>query len=66
MTGVAKQSRKKLRFTQDKVAQKAGISRQYYASIENCKRLPSVKLAKELGILLQLDWTIFFNEEVNK
>ncbi|GIN86951.1 hypothetical protein J6TS2_33370 [Heyndrickxia sporothermodurans] len=52
--------RKELKYTQEEIANKLNISRQYYNAIENFKRKPSVDLAKELAKLLDLEWTIFF------
>ncbi|MBG9548322.1 helix-turn-helix transcriptional regulator [Cytobacillus firmus] len=53
--------RKELKLTQEELAKKLNISRQYYNAIENLKRTPSVDLAKELAKILDLEWTIFFN-----
>ncbi|MEB3103044.1 helix-turn-helix transcriptional regulator [Ferviditalea candida] len=58
--------RKELKWSQDKIAKKINISRQYYNEIENGKRTPSVKIAKELADLLGISWTIFFDKSVNK
>lgn len=58
-------SRKILNMSQEEIAERANISRQYYNSIENGKRKPSVELAKKLASILQIDWTIFFADEVN-
>lgn len=52
--------RKELNLTQEEIAKKLNISRQYYNAIENLKRTPSVDLAKELAKILGLEWTIFF------
>lgn len=53
--------RKELKLTQEDIAKKLNISRQYYNAIENFKKSPSVDLAKELADILGLEWTIFFN-----
>lgn len=37
-----------------------GITRQYYSMIEKGERRPSVKVAKKLGELLGINWTVFF------
>lgn len=58
--------RKSAGLSQDLMASRLGISRQYYNSIENNRRTPSVILAKKIAKLLGLDWTIFFNDQVNK
>ena len=47
------------------VAEKASISRQYYGMIENGVRSPSIKVAKKLGPVLEVSWTIFFDIEGN-
>lgn len=46
--------------TQQEVANKAGISRSYYAEIEAGNKNPGVKTAKKLGGVLMFDWTIFY------
>lgn len=61
-------ARKTKSFSQEKVADltKTGITRQYYGMIENCERRPSVELAKSIGSVLGIDWTLFFEVEGNK
>lgn len=59
------EQRKSLELSQEKVAEMAGVSRQYYNSIVNGKRKPSVSLAKRLACILKVEWTIFFSEVVN-
>ncbi len=44
------------------MADKVNISRQYYNEIENNRRKPSVELAKRISRVLNLEWTIFFND----
>jgi len=46
--------------TQQQVANKAGISRSYYAEIESGNKNPGVKTAKRLSSVLMFDWTIFY------
>lgn len=60
--GTNEKQRKMLKLSQHDVAIKAGISRQYYNSIENGKRKPSVALAKKLSRILKVEWTFFFEE----
>lgn len=60
MASVIEDRRIELKFTQDKMAGKLGISRQYYNQIENNKKTPSVDLAKRISELLGVEWTIFF------
>lgn len=57
--------RKELKLTQTKLAKRLGVTRQYYNAIECSKRTPSVRLAKKLGDILGVDWTIFFDNQVN-
>lgn len=46
--------------THEDVANKCRIARSYYTHIENGTKTSSVSVAKRLGELLQIDWTIFF------
>ena len=57
--------RKELNLRQEDVAESAGISRQYYNSIENARVEPTVAVAKKLGKVLGVEWTIFFTNGVN-
>lgn len=43
-----------------------GITRQYYGMIENGERRPSVDVAKSIGEILDIDWTIFFELKRNQ
>lgn len=52
--------RKALGYTTVKVAQLAGITRQYYSYIEHGKNVPSVKVAKKLGEILGFDFYELF------
>lgn len=61
MVGLLEERRKNKQITQQAIADKIGVSRQYYNELENGKRLPSVKIAKKIGVILDVDWTIFFN-----
>lgn len=63
---VIQSRRKYLGLSQDEIASKLNVSRQYYNSIENSRRTPSVELAKKISELLGLEWTIFFEHEVNE
>ena len=65
MASLLEEKRKEMGLTQEEIAHKLNITRQYYNAIENMKRKPSVELAKKLGDLLELDWTYFFNDRVN-
>jgi len=55
------QRRNLLGYSQQDVAELAGVDRSYYTKIEN-GLTPSVKVAKAIGVHLGIDWTIFFNE----
>ena len=57
-----KKRRLAIGLTQKQVAEKCGIEQGYYSAIENNRRKPSVKLAKKLACLMQIDWTEFFKE----
>lgn len=65
MANIVEKKRKELGLSQDEFAAQIGISRQYYSEIESGKRTPSVNLAKEIGSALKINWTIFFEDEVN-
>jgi len=58
--------RLKVGMTQEEVADKAGVKRQYYSMIENGGRTPSVKVAKKIGKILNFNWVLFFEEDGNK
>lgn len=66
MESKLKSNRLKLGLKQSEVANKIGISEQYYNMIENGKRKPSVTTAKRLSKLLNVNWTIFFDDTLNK
>lgn len=44
----------------------ANISRQFYGMIESGERRPSVEVAKKIGTLLKINWTIFFETKGNE
>ena len=48
--------------TQESVSREAGISQNFYSSIENGIRRPSVETAKRIAAVLGFDWTEFFND----
>lgn len=52
--------------THEEVAQLVGIKRQYYSMIENGNRNPSVNVAKKIGHVLNLEWTLFFEDKGNE
>ena len=49
-------------WTQQEVADKAGISRSYYAVMETQGRTPSVKVAHKLAQVFKLNWQSFFDQ----
>ena len=53
-------------FTQVQMANKLGITSQYYNLLENGHRRPGPKIAKEVGRILGVDWTLFYDEEDKK
>lgn len=59
-------ARKGKNFTHEIVAEKAGITRQYYGMIENGERTPTVPIAMEIGKVLDVDWTLFFDLNSNR
>ncbi len=48
--------------SQQEVADNIGVTRESYSRYENDKRKPSVEKAKEIGAILDFDWTKFFVE----
>lgn len=58
-------ARKTKNFTHENIAEKVGISRQYYGMIESDERTPSVQIAKKIGEVLEIDWTLFFENKRN-
>lgn len=48
--------------TQQELAKALGITRAAYTNIENGKRKPSVKIAKKLAVILDLNWVAFFDD----
>ncbi len=60
LNGCLVEKRKEKKLTQQEIADKIGVSRQYYNDLENEKRSPSVGLAQKIGDVLGIDWTIFF------
>jgi putative transcriptional regulator len=54
--------RKDKEMTQIAVASHVGISRAYYTQIELNQRSPSIRVAKNLAILLEFEWVRFFED----
>jgi len=45
------------------MAEKVGISRQYYDFVENGQRRPSPEVAKKIAEALGFDWTRFYEND---
>ncbi|AWD86529.1 helix-turn-helix transcriptional regulator [Bacillus velezensis] len=59
-----KQIRLSQNLTQKQVADRAGIARTTYASIEQGERNAGVPTAKAIAQVLGFHWTLFFDEEL--
>ncbi len=59
-----KQARELKNLSQGKLAKQIGVSRQFIGMIENGKATPRPEKAKALALILDLDWTFFY--ETNK
>lgn len=55
-----KEIREGKKLTQEDVAKRGGFARTYYTMVETGKRTPSVKMAKEISLALDFEWTKFF------
>jgi len=55
-----KELRKSKNLTQEKLSEKAEITRAFYAQIELGNRNPSVPNAKKIAEVLDFDWTKFY------
>ena len=62
ITTTLEEMRTKKRYSQEEVAQAAGISRAAYTNIENGKRRPSPEVAQRIAKFLKFPWTKFFTE----
>ena len=52
--------------TQESIAELVGIAKTTYSSYEQGHRQPSIVNAKKLAEVLNVPWTIFFDNEVRK
>ena len=50
-----KKNRNAKGFTQDELAEKIGISRNYISDLENNRYVPSVKTLSKIAVVLQMD-----------
>lgn len=66
LQALLKERRSLLEYSHQQVADAASISRQFYGMIENGDRQPSTKVAKKIGDLLGINWTIFFEVNSNQ
>lgn len=57
-----KSIRLKHNLTQNEIAKKVGITQQHYNHIELNKRNPSIKVAKKISNILDIDVLLFFPE----
>lgn len=57
-----KDNRREKGMTGAVVAEKVGVTQQFYNFIENGKRRPSVEVAKRIAAVLGFDWTKFFED----
>lgn len=48
--------------TQQQMADLIPISRPHYTNIENGLRRPGVKVAQRIAYILDLDWTLFYED----
>ena len=62
MKQVLLDARRSKKLSQSELASLAGSNRASYSNIESGKRAPSVKLAKRIATILEIDWTIFFKD----
>lgn len=50
---------------QEEIAEATGITRPAYTMIEAGSQNPSVTMARKIGTIMNLDWTIFFEDQGN-
>ncbi|WP_067924782.1 helix-turn-helix transcriptional regulator [Alicyclobacillus shizuokensis] len=58
--------RKSKGMTQEQVAVRAGVSRQYIGMLEGGHRKPSVPIAKRIANVLEIPWTIFYADQCHE
>lgn len=54
--------REELGYTQESFAKKVGIAKTTYSSYEQGHRNPTVQTAKKMAKILNVSWTLFFEE----
>ncbi|WP_041123084.1 helix-turn-helix transcriptional regulator [Jeotgalibacillus alimentarius] len=65
LQALLKRKRDLLQLSQQEIADQAGITRQFYGMVECGERKPSVPVAQKLAIVLEVEWTVFFESESN-
>ncbi|MEV9641727.1 helix-turn-helix transcriptional regulator [Mammaliicoccus sciuri] len=65
LKSILREKRSVFGYSQQQVAEASDISRQFYGMIENGERRPSVEVAKKIGKLLNINWSIFFETKSN-
>lgn len=63
MANIIKTARKQARKSQSDISKEIGITQAAFSLIETGRRRPSVDLAKRLGAVLGVDWTLFFEDD---
>ena len=58
-------ARENASMTQEQVAYIAGIDRTHYVKIEKGMRRPSYEVATKIASILDIDWTLFFENNEN-
>lgn len=61
-----KNIRESKRLTQENIAANLGVTRQHIGLIENGIANPSPELAKKIAIVLDFDWTLFYQEKIDQ
>ena len=60
-----KKIREQMGLTQEQLAEKIGISQNYYSWIESGERRPSPDTAKKIAVVMNFDWVLFFESNLN-
>lgn len=53
------------RFSKSQAAQILGVDRSYISHLETGRKTPSPDMAKRIGLLLDFDWHIFYEDEAS-
>ncbi|MGX2947168.1 helix-turn-helix transcriptional regulator [Enterococcus alishanensis] len=64
MKELLKKIREEKGFTQESLAKRLGIAKTTYSSYEQGHRQPSVNNAKKIASVLDVPWSIFFDQDV--